>query len=567
MEQPRKVVAVFATPAASWDVRIAGGAGGTGKVVSSPSGLNCAITAGVAGGGGCLKTFTAGLTVTLTATAQSGSLLKSWAGAGCDTAGTGIGTRTGTCVVTVDQKLNLVVSFDNKASAATLGRFTAPLRWPAVGIHAHLLPDGRVMTWGLHDYPPVIWNPADGSFTTTDRPVDLFCSGHSFLPDGRLFVAGGHGGVNDKGIPSAQIFDWRTNTWTAAPDMRNGRWYPTNTTLPNGEVLVVAGGDTLKQPNTVPEVFQTDGTWRVLTGATLRLPYYPMMFVAPDGRVFAAGPNKMTGYLDPSGTGRWTKGPTSHYPVRDYGSAVMYDAGKILLLGGGGPTNSAEVIDLNAGASAAWRVVAPMSVARRQTTATLLANGQVLVTGGTNAGGFNTVPTSAAVMAAELWDPVTEQWTKMARMSHFRLYHSTALLLPDARVLVVGSGQPAATGLTSDYTAEIYLPPYLFQANGTLATRPSIVSAPAQVAYGQAFTVSTPNALAISKVTWIRLGSVTHSFDQNQRMNYLSFSAPDANTLTVTAPADARLSPPGHYLLFVVDSAGVPSVAKVVGVN
>ena len=133
-------------------------------------------------------------------------------------------------------------------------------------------------------------------------------------------------------------------------------------------------------------------------------------------------------------------------------------------------------------------------------------------------------------------------------------------------MLSVGSGQPAATGLTDDFTAEIFSPPYLFNADGTPATRPVITNAPGGVKYGQAFTVKTTSAASIAKVTWIRLSAVTHSFNQSQRMNVLSFTK-GTNLLTVTAPANRNLAPQGHYLLFIVDANGVPSVAKIVRIS
>jgi hypothetical protein len=133
-------------------------------------------------------------------------------------------------------------------------------------------------------------------------------------------------------------------------------------------------------------------------------------------------------------------------------------------------------------------------------------------------------------------------------------------------VLSTGSGQPAATGLTDDFTAEIFSPPYLFKLDGTPATRPVIDNAPTAVTYGQAFTVQTADAANITKVTWIRLSAVTHSTNQNQRMNVLSFSV-GSGSLTVTAPLNANRAPPGHYMLFIVNGSGTPSLAKVVQIN
>jgi hypothetical protein len=167
------------------------------------------------------------------------------------------------------------------------------------------------------------------------------------------------------------------------------------------------------------------------------------------------------------------------------------------------------------------------------------------------------------VLAAELWNPASPAtWKKLASMSHHRLYHATALLLPDARVLVAGSGEPAATGLTDDLTAEIFSPPYLFKADGTPATRP-VISSVSTIAYGTTFTVGTASAAQITKVMLVRLSAVTHAFDMNQRGVQLNFSV-GSGSLTVTAPLNTKLAPPGHYMLFIVNSSGVPSVAKVV---
>jgi hypothetical protein len=566
MDQSRTVTVVFAPPPNSFNLTVSGGANGSGNVQSLPSGITCTISSGAAGSSGCTASFATGTQVRLTATASSGSFLKAWAGAGCDLNGNGTGSGSGVCIVTMSQQQAVVVSFETDAAEAVVGFWSAPISWPAVAIHAHLLPNGKVMTYGRSMHAPVLWDPANPTvFGSAGLPADFFCSGHSLLPDGRLLVAGGHSGFDNQGTKTSYLYDFATNVWTRGPDMQNGRWYPTNTTLANGEALTISGGDTAQVLNAIPEVWQTNGTWRVLSTASRAVAYYPKMFVAPDGRVFMAGPSRASMWLNTSGTGQWATGPQSLFGFRDYGGAVMYDVGKILVVGGGDPpTNTSEVIDLNAGAGATWRYTAgSLHVPRRQTTATLLADGTVLVVGGSNSSGFNTAPTNSAVLAAERWNPATEQWTQLARMTHHRLYHGNALLLPDARVLSVGSGQPAAAGMTDDFTAEIFAPPYLFRVDGTPATRPTITSAPVSVAYGQTFSVGTPDAAGISKVTWIRIASVTHSNNMNQRMNYLTFTR-GTSSLSVTAPTSGTRAPPGHYMLFIVNSSGVPSVAKII---
>ena len=235
--------------------------------------------------------------------------------------------------------------------------------------------------------------------------------------------------------------------------MNAGRWYPTSTTLANGDVLVTSGSmDTNYTNNTLPQVYQVaTNTWRNLSTAQLNLPLYPFMFVAPNGRVFNAGPAQMSRYLDTAGTGAWTNVANNTFGYRDYGSAVMYEPGKVLIVGGGGgidtgpaPTATAEVIDLNA-ATPTWRQVSVRCpTGRRQHNATLLPDGTVLVTGGSNAPGFNNQ--AGAVHTAELWNPATETWTTLASSTQYRGYHSTALLLPDGRVLVLRRRQPRQRG-------------------------------------------------------------------------------------------------------------------------
>ena len=257
--------------------------------------------------------------------------------------------------------------------------------------------------------------------------------------------------ANGLGLDSASIYDPDMNTWHAVLGRMNaGRWYPTVTVLANGDVLVVSGSiDNTVGVNSMPQVCEVGtGTWRSLTSAQMSIDLYPQMFLAPNGKVFKPGPTPTTRYLDTAGTGAWSFVATRVGPGRSYGSAVMYDPGKILVMGGGDPpTNTAEVIDLTK-SSPTWRAVAPMAVARRQLNATLLPDGKVLVTGGTRYGGFNNLDPTGWVHAAELWDPATEQWTTLASSKGIpRIYHSSALLLPDGRVLSMGGNTGGSYGI------------------------------------------------------------------------------------------------------------------------
>ena len=433
------------------------------------------------------------------------------------------------------------------------GEWSAAFPWPIVGLHSILLPNGKVLSWG-HDGEPQIWDPTTGVFTTVPGPAELFCAGHSLLPDGRVLVTGGHIS-DDHGLPNVTTFKAITQAWVSQAPMQRGRWYPTNVTTHRGEVVILAGRDEAGVTVSVPEVWTTGG-WRVLSTASRSFPYYPRAFLAPNGKVFYAGEQQTTRYLSAFGTGSWSTVGLRLYGTRDYGSAVMYDVGKILYVGGGRTTNTAEIIDLTQ-AAPKWQWTGSMAYPRRHHNATVLPTGEVLVTGGTSGTTFNDV--TQAVHAAELWNPATGMWTTLASNTVKRAYHSTSILLPDGRVLHSGSGD--AAGAPDELNAELFSPPYLFKG-----PRPTITSAPVSALYGTSFTVQTPDAASIAKVSLIRLGAVTHAFDQNQRFQTLSFS-PGAGGLTISAPTGGMRAPPGHYMLFILNADGVPSVARIIQIK
>jgi hypothetical protein len=462
----------------------------------------------------------------------------------------------------------IVVALPSAARAqstdpSVVGKWSGVQNWPCRAIHMILLPTGKVMfwtRWGEADSQPYpfIWDPAiHGVEPLPLNPTLIvapgsgwqeFCCGDSALGDGRLMITGGHVSADGEGSPHAGYYDAFKNTWTSVPDMNAGRWYPTQVTLADGNIVTMAGSeDTNYTPNDLPEVYTGSG-WRDLTNARMVLPLYPYLHLAPNGQVFMCGPNQTTMYLDTTGAGQWTTVGNRIFPNRDYGCSVLYDYGKILMVGGGDPpTETAEVIDLNA-TSPAWRAVSSMANKRRQMNATILADGTVLVTGGVSGGGFNDMTTP--VYAAELWNPSTEKFTLLSSMAVGRWYHSTVVLLPDGRCL-------SASG-EGNYNAEVFSPPYLFKG-----TRPTITSAPSTAQLGQAITITTPDAGSINRVHLIRLSAVTHARNMDQRICRMNYSV-GSGAITATVPSDARLCPPGYYMLFLVNGSGVPSVAAIV---
>ena len=534
------------------------------------------VTASLASGSGSLQ---GGLTATTDASGIAKFQDLGIAGTGANAIEFTAGTLTAT---------SSSVTLSALPAEASTGKWESVVNWDIVPLHIHLLPTGKLLAWGKFEADgvtmgaPRLWDPSAGTPIATDIqvPADtmLFCSGHSFMPDGRLLVAGGHK-TDDHGLDVTNIFDPSTESWSHnLAKMAKGRWYPTVTLLPDGRLVTVGGRDTTGSGTVVaiPEVW--NGTaWSQLAGASKILPYYPRDFVAPDGRIFYAGELVQSQWLNVSGTGQWTPGPSHIYQFnREYGSAVMYEAGKILYVGGGGdmawntpgitypkasaPTATAETIDLTA-VTPAWQATGSMSFPRRHVNATVLPDGQVLVTGGTSLGTFNNL--AGAVHAAEIWNPATGVWTTLASSTIDRAYHAVSILLPDATVLHGGSGNAKVPGDTTtkypdETNHEIFEPPYLFQG-----ARPTITSAPGTVGLNQSFQVNTPNVGQIAKVRLIRLGSVTHDFDQNGRTLTVPFTT-SVGGISVSAPSSPNVAPPGHYMLFILNRNGVPSLGKII---
>jgi hypothetical protein len=474
------------------------------------------------------------------------------------------------------------------ADKQDVGEWSKPINFENVPIHTHVLPDGQVLYWGRrekgedlnpHNCTPRIWNPKTKTEKATHQPgFNLFCGGHAHLPDGRLLVVGGH--LSDgHGHKHATLFDYKTGKWTTTKDMNAGRWYPTALTLPDGSVLVSFGTKEDGGNNTTQQVWK-DGDWKDTVGFDPP-PYYPRMHVVPDGRAFMSGPLALTQFLDPAAK-QWTflrTDPDINKAVqlssrinnfRDYAPSILFAEGKILFVGGGDkPTNAAEVLDLNA-KEPGWKPINAMRFPRRQHNGTLLPDGTVLVTGGTQGGGFNDLTIGSPIRAAELWDPKTGKWKVLAEESVDRCYHSTAVLLPDATVLSAGGGEysPKNDGQANDpkdshRNGQIFCPPYLFKKG----KRPDIVDAPTSVGYGEKFEVKTSHPDDVGAVNWVKLSSVTHSFNTDQRINFLTFTVSGPTALTVAAPAKPSLCTPGHYMLFVLNKDGFPSVAKIIQIK
>jgi YVTN family beta-propeller protein len=468
--------------------------------------------------------------------------------------------------------LILATSFGVATAAPNVtGAWSPVISWPLIPLHMVLMPDGRVLSFGTNTdgtqtgyFIYDVWDPAAGlsaGHTTLANTTgtDLFCSSTLVLPQGgKVFIAGGDNwtgtATTNTGNNNSNLFNYTNNTLTRQGDMNRARWYSTSTVLLNGEVYI-QGGDGGAD---YPEIRATSGAFRLLTGADTNSfdNSFPRNFIAPDGRVFGYDGNGRMYYVNTAGNGSVSNAGQFSGPTGGDSSAAMFQPGRILQFGGN--SNGALVIDITSGAP----VVTPtgsLSSRRRLVNATILANGKVLATGGSSVWNVLTNVNNSA----EIWDPKTGAWTVGASGDRARLYHSTAMLMPDASVLVAGGGAP---GPQNNTNFEVYYPPYLYDASGAFAPRPAIRSAPSVIDIGQTFSIDFVSSQSIGRVVMIKTTAVTHGFNMEQRFNELTFTA-SGNRLMVQSPTRAANAPPGFYLLFVLDSAGVPSVARIVKVN
>ena len=466
------------------------------------------------------------------------------------------------------------------------GTWSAVIPWtPHIPVTAAQLPDGRLLTFSSNQrttFPSgpeftyaAVWNPATGQFTEINNTRhDMFCGGVSMLPDGRVVV---NGGRNTTVLSS--IFDYRTNQWTAIPNMNDPRWYNTSVALTDGSVFTVSGSG----GSNTAERWSAASGWQRLTGinwstVTSRAGYitiwHPFVLLAPNGQLFHFGPTRSMDWVNPNGSGSVTASglnvPGTHYPKE--GCWAMYDEGKIVVAGGGAnttpnpsdsttgtSTNIAYTVNLN-GATPVVQTAASMQFARQFANSVILPSGEVMVIGGNTGLKFND---TGSVLTPEVWNPRTGTWRTLANHSVPRNYHSLALLLPDGRVWSGGGG---LGGNAADHRdAQIFTPPALYNANGTLATRPVITQAPTQVGPGVRFTVNATAGL--SKFAFIKMSSQTHSVNTDLRYIELPFSEVAAGNYELTSHANLNVMTPGFWMLFALDSKSVHSVSKIIQVT
>lgn len=470
------------------------------------------------------------------------------------------------------------VTVNNVDPRAVTGEWGPVMNWPLVAVHATQFYTGEILMWDAWTQPNTnakLWNPTTNVWTNVPLAItspdrELFCSGQATAATGELVVMGGHSSGSSLGTNTIFMFNPLTKAWTQRANMNFARWYPSVTQMPDNRMITFSGHITYKNFANTPEIFNP------ATNLVTQLPFttpelaeiqYPQTTVLPSGKIMSISAEHGGVMVYDPAAPSWTNVGTTPRP---YGVWTSFAPGKYLITGGGlnfgdyhdladdpnvQPSRKfTRVLDMTSGAPV-WSDGSDMNHPRSYHNVTMLPTGKALAIGGsTQLTDF--ARSSAATLTAEEWDPATNTWTEMAAPARPRMYHSISMLLPDGRVLSAGGGRLSPA---TDYPdAQIYSPAYLFQG-----PRPAITSAPSTVEHNSTMDFVSPNAADITKVTLSSLASVTHTADWNQRFMELSFTR-NGDTLTINTPANANLAPENYYMIFLVNSAGVPSMAKIV---
>jgi len=493
--------------------------------------------------------------------------------------------------------------------------WTPVISLPVTPIAIANLPNGNLLMWSAfepYSYEGDIGTAQGQTYTAVFNPVtetstevlvtntgaDMFCPGTAVLPDGRVLVNGG------SSSPKTSIYSPTTSTWSISGEMNVPRGYEADTllsygTLANGvlsgvQVLTLGGSWSGGEGGKSGEIWNSStGAWTLLSGVPetgivgpdpqgiYRGDNHLWMFAQSGGTVFQAGPSAQMNWITTSGSGTITSaGDRGTDPYSINGNAVLYDVGKILKVGGAPAyqqstgttyaTNSAYLIDISAGPGTTPHLtqLTPMSYERAFSNSVVLPNGNVVVIGG------QSIPQpftdSAAILVPEIWNPATQQFSFLNPMQTPRTYHSTALLLPDGRVFVGGGGQCGVGCPQNHLTAEILTPPYLLNSDGSAATRPALIAASTSTSATLGGTITAGTTGQVASFVLMRLSATTHTVNNDQRRIPLAIKAITALSggsyaYTLTMPsADPGVVLPGYYMLFALNSSGVPSVSTTI---
>lgn len=478
-----------------------------------------------------------------------------------------------------------------------VGQWSPKIVFDIVPVAVANLPDGKLVTWSSkyhHSFGgddgftyTQIFDPLGGiegkggvlPRTVTNTNHDMFCPGINNLADGRLLVSGG------SSAERTSIYDPKTGEWSRAADLNIPRGYQGAVTLSDGSAFTIGGswsGNSTYGGRDGEHWTEATG-WKRLTGlkgellwntddfngeveGEYRLDNHAWMWAAPNGKIFHAGPGEEMHWIDVSGNGSSTPaGKRGDDRESMNGNAVMFDIGKILKVGGSRsyssdtPSNDKSyVIDINNGDVVTVNSTAnKMAHSRIYVSSVVLPNGEVLIMGGMEKAVV--FSDNGAHLSAEMYNPTTNRFRTLANMEVPRTYHSAGILLNDGRVFMGGGGLCGEHCAANHKDGEIFSPPYLFNSAGGLATRPTL-SAPDKAFYGAQLPVAaSPD---VTEFAFLRMSSATHSVNNEQRRVPVTYTGSNGN-FTLNMP-NANVMPPGYYMLFAINGAGVPSISEAV---
>lgn len=547
-------------------------------------------------------------------------------------------TADGVCHIKAadDENQNTLIWYTNKRyevikretvyNPATQGQWSDLIRLPVIPVAAYIVPafpaPERMLffsSFKAFDFSGATGKTQFGDLNLgtgeiSQREVanthhDMFCPALSSLEDGRMVISGG------SDAEAVSIYNPETNEFTRAPNMTIARGYQSSCTLSDGRVFTIGGSYSGGRGGKNGEVYDADtNEWTYLPDAAVedmltadeggiwRQDNHGWLFGWKNGSVFQAGPSKTQHWYGTEGKGSVLEAGTRDDDDAMCGIWAIYDAvaGKVLSAVG-----SPDYTDSDANNRAHVTTIGepwePSKVERMPdpayprgfANAAVLPDGTVLVTGGQKRSLVFT--DTDGIMYPELFDPVKQTWTQMAPEAVPRNYHSISILLPDATVFSGGGGLCYVASMTADDSncdrtvdhpdGQIFSPPYLFNEDGSAATRPTIDTLSATNATAGAtlkIVVQNEEVAEKSTLVLVRLGSVTHSTNTDQRRvplvdvtvtgtqmagdvaadGSLSNPEPVGTEYTVVLPEDYGILLPGFYYLFAVSASGVPSVAK-----
>jgi hypothetical protein len=460
---------------------------------------------------------------------------------------------------------------------------------PVRALHSTLLHDGRLLliagsgndevSFNAGSFRAVVWSPTTNAFKEIPVPYDMFCAGHVTLPDGKVLLAGGtlafptisEGPTTFKGSKKSYYFDPANDQFHPLGDMAGAHWYPSLTKLGNGDIWSAGGLDDKAEGTVLTEMFDTSAMrWLPQNQVPQTWSFwgtYPHMFLLDDGKMFYTGGHTFGNGLPGSGSSvydwstaqMWDVSGLREKNLRDQAGSVFVGPAqdqKLMIVGGGNADgnvpgiNLVDIIDFKQQVPQYAPGPDLPGPGKMYVNVINLPDRSVLAASGAQ------LNRSGNIQTAAIYSPTANSWKSVAADPVGRNYHSTSILLPDGRVVIMGSNP-----LDNSFETRIsvYSPPYLFKG-----TRPAVTSAPAQVNYGQNVQLGVSGDVTAASL--IPPMSSTHQTDTNARVVDLPLAGTGA-TRTAQIPSNPNLLPPGPYMLSVLTSDGIPSVSRWVWVS